>query len=412
MLGFAAGTPVAGRYLLVARMAASPAAQTWAALDDVLGRPVAVKFFALPATDHGGLRTLRSRARTAARLGHPHLVPVHDVGDAYAPGGEPVPYLVMARIDGTPLADRLVRGRLPEPEAIRIGAGLAGGLAEMHRRNLTHGEVCPSSVLLTPTGPVLVGLVGTRHLVAEEPAAPCADTGALADLILASTEAAPSLVRVCGDALSGALTMDAFAAALTKLAGTPPAGPGRVRRRLALVGAAFLGAAVTAGVGELTGAGVPALNTADTAGTETGRPSPVPAAAARPTGTTLIPSQPATIAGTPGGAGGPTPGHSGSVSASPAATASSPATDTVLAALTKLRADVTAGRDTAEIETKLGARLDSAAADLLTDARLGKKLDPKLKNFGKRVDAGVTAGDITAARAAILRADLAAVPTT
>ncbi|HET8659621.1 MAG TPA: protein kinase [Micromonosporaceae bacterium] len=160
MRSFSSGTPLAGRYVLVDQLATGPDATVWRGLDDVLGRPVAVKVFTSAAHDADDRAWIHQRARTAARLSHPHAAAVYDFGDARGLDETLVPYVVLELLDGVPLAERLADGPLPWPLSVRTAAEVASALAAAHARGVVHGDLGPGSVLLTDVGAKIIGFAG------------------------------------------------------------------------------------------------------------------------------------------------------------------------------------------------------------------------------------------------------------
>jgi serine/threonine-protein kinase len=227
MWSLAAGTPLAGRYLLIERLGAGGMSVVWRGVDTVLARPVAVKVLAGPlAADPAFRRVIEREARAAARLTHPHLTHVYDYGEAVLPDGHAVPYVVMELLSGHPLADRLREGPLPWPEAVRLCAQIADGLAAAHRRGIVHRDIAPANVMLTGTGAKLLdfgiampagtrseaedgSLLGTPAYVAPErlddaPAAPAVDVYGLGALLYESLAGAPPLAAGTWAALAEA----------------------------------------------------------------------------------------------------------------------------------------------------------------------------------------------------------------
>ena len=129
--------------------------RSWRAKDRVLNRDVAIRVHtpAGPAA-HAWI----SRALTAGGLATPALAMVYDAsegtGDPEAPGG--AAYVVNEWIDGETLAERLVRGPMPDREVRVILRRLAEGVAEAHRVGLAVGGLSLDNVVLRPNG--LVGL--------------------------------------------------------------------------------------------------------------------------------------------------------------------------------------------------------------------------------------------------------------
>src|SRR5581483_11525758 len=149
-----------------------------------LDRVVAVKtlppvFAALP----GAIERFQREARAAARMEHPRIVQVYDVGSE---GG--VHYIVMQYVDGETVAERIERKRRMGPiEAHSIMHALLEGLAEAHRRGMVHHDVKPSNILLgkdgsirladfgiampiSQEGPTKVEALGTPHYISPEQA--------------------------------------------------------------------------------------------------------------------------------------------------------------------------------------------------------------------------------------------------
>jgi serine/threonine-protein kinase len=110
-----------------------------------LDRLVAIKLLPpdLAASDALRAQFLRE-ARTAARLSHPYIVPIHSVDEI---GG--FVFYVMAYVDGETLAQRIVaRGPIPPSEAARILREVAWALAYAHAQGVIHRDIKPANVLL------------------------------------------------------------------------------------------------------------------------------------------------------------------------------------------------------------------------------------------------------------------------
>jgi eukaryotic-like serine/threonine-protein kinase len=118
----------------------------YSARDERLKRKVAIKVLPpeLGFREEIRIRFLRE-AETAARLSHPHIVPIHSVGES----PDRLVYFVMAFVDGEPLSAKLKRrGRLPPEEARRIMVETADALGAAHALGIIHRDVKPDNILL------------------------------------------------------------------------------------------------------------------------------------------------------------------------------------------------------------------------------------------------------------------------
>ncbi|MFF8289303.1 protein kinase [Streptomyces sp. NPDC016309] len=148
---------IAGRYRVVRQLGRGGMGVVWRAVDEVLGREVAVKELRT-FTDSSGheLADLRLRmqreARAAARVRHPGVISVHDVADHM---GRPV--IVMEFVDGPSLDDVLAeRGVMDPREAAAIGAKVLEALDAAHAVGVLHRDVKPGNVLLDRGGRVVL----------------------------------------------------------------------------------------------------------------------------------------------------------------------------------------------------------------------------------------------------------------
>src|SRR2546430_15489208 len=115
------------------------------ARDERLKRQVAVKVLPPELAFREEIRTRFLReAETAAQLSHPHIVPIHSVGE----GPDGLVYFVTAYVDGEPLAARLQRrGRLPPEEARRVTIATADAPGAAHAVGILHPDVKPATLL-------------------------------------------------------------------------------------------------------------------------------------------------------------------------------------------------------------------------------------------------------------------------
>ncbi|MCZ6793637.1 MAG: protein kinase, partial [Planctomycetota bacterium] len=164
-----------GPFKIVAKLGEGGMGVVFEAIQESLGRRVALKI--LPgwfARDAKRVERFRREARATARIHHPNIVPVHEVGEA-----EGIHYYAMACIDG-PSLDEVIGELRREAEKRRDGkssatdsdyianvveqvAALAEGLHEAHALGLVHRDVKPSNVLVDKSGRYVLVDFGLVH---------------------------------------------------------------------------------------------------------------------------------------------------------------------------------------------------------------------------------------------------------
>ena len=152
-----AGT-TAGRYVLLARLGAGGAGLVYSAYDPKLDRKVAIKLLrALEDEDQdpaqGQARLLRE-AQAMARIRHPNILPVYDVGTLEHAMGARV-FMAMQLVDGGTLRAWLEQRRARR-EILEVMAGCGRGLAAAHAAGLVHRDFKPDNVLIDRDGRVFV----------------------------------------------------------------------------------------------------------------------------------------------------------------------------------------------------------------------------------------------------------------
>ena len=125
------------------------AGKVYLAQDQELNRAVAVK---LPNIERARgrvkLEVYLAEAHILARLDHPNIVPIYDVGRT----DDGLCYLVSRYVPGSNLADRLKRGQPPSRESAETVALVAEALHHAHTRDLVHRDIKPSNILIDTTG--------------------------------------------------------------------------------------------------------------------------------------------------------------------------------------------------------------------------------------------------------------------
>jgi hypothetical protein len=140
----AAGQLVDGKYVVDARLGAGGMGEVYRARQLALDRAVVVKVLRSdPPPD--AMRRFEREALALARLKHPNVVTVHDLGVAPDVGH----YLVMEYVDGRTLRDELRRlGALPVAAAVALARQICAGAAAAHAAGVVHRDLKPANVLL------------------------------------------------------------------------------------------------------------------------------------------------------------------------------------------------------------------------------------------------------------------------
>jgi hypothetical protein len=147
-------TDLTGRYHLQELIAAGGMGEVWRAVDEVLGRPVAVKLLRPEySRDEVTLLRFRAEARHAGGLNHPGIAQVYDYEDATR---DRPAYLVMELVSGPSLAGVLAGGQLDARRTADVLAQAADALHAAHAAGVLHRDIKPGNLLIGPDGQVKV----------------------------------------------------------------------------------------------------------------------------------------------------------------------------------------------------------------------------------------------------------------
>ncbi|MDG4830482.1 serine/threonine-protein kinase [Solwaraspora sp. WMMD1047] len=174
-----AGDRVGDRYALTYPIGRGGMGEVWAGHDGRLDRPVAIKFLRVlevPESDRAtAVARFRREAWATARLDHPGVPAVHDLGEH----GDDL-FLVMQLVAGADLADLIAEeAPLPVPSAASIAAQICAVLAVAHAASLVHRDLKPQNVMVTPDGQVKVLDFGVAALLGPAEASRLTTTGRL-----------------------------------------------------------------------------------------------------------------------------------------------------------------------------------------------------------------------------------------
>ncbi|MEZ6184286.1 MAG: serine/threonine-protein kinase, partial [Planctomycetota bacterium] len=178
---------------------------------ELIEREVAIKLFRTEHMEATEAEHLMAEARTIARLRHPNLVVLHEVGRVHRRI-----YYVMELVDGPTLLQLIQRyQRLPERDVLRIGRDVARALEAISEAGLVHRDVKPQNVLLAPTGDAKLTDLG---LAMESHRAPLEAPGSIV-----GTPVTMSPEQANGDALDVRSDLYSLGATLYyALCGKPP----------------------------------------------------------------------------------------------------------------------------------------------------------------------------------------------
>jgi len=141
-----------GAYEIVGLLGSGGMGEVYRARDTRLDRDVAIKILQGSLALQPEVRQRFEReARIVSSLNHPNICTLYDVGHQ-----DDLDYIVMERLDGETLAERLARGPLPVEEVLRTGIQIADALDRAHRQGLVHRDLKPGNIMLTKSGAKLL----------------------------------------------------------------------------------------------------------------------------------------------------------------------------------------------------------------------------------------------------------------
>ena len=136
---------MSGSYTLERELGGGGMSRVFVAQETALGRQVVIKVLPGETAAHVSLERFKREIMLAARLQHPHIVPLHSAGESNG-----LPYFTMPFVEGESLRVRLARhGELPVNDAIRILREIASALAYAHEHGIVHRDIKPDNVLLS-----------------------------------------------------------------------------------------------------------------------------------------------------------------------------------------------------------------------------------------------------------------------
>ena len=148
-----------GRYVVNRKIGEGGMGVVYAARDERLERPVALKLMSeMVGRDDTARKRFWREARAAASVNHPNICQIYEIGDEAG-----TLFIAMELLEGESLADRLARGPLLLSEAMPIALGMLAALSALHGQGLVHRDLKPSNVFLTRHGVKLLDFGLARH---------------------------------------------------------------------------------------------------------------------------------------------------------------------------------------------------------------------------------------------------------
>ncbi len=191
---------LSGRYTIDREVGRGGMATVYLARDERHGRLVALKLLSPDLNLGSGATSAAARFQReiefAARLSHPHILPLYDSGAV----GELL-YYITPYVDGETLRERLRReGRLPTRESLRVLRDVARALAFAHREGVLHRDIKPANILLNRDGDALLGDFGVaKGLAAAQGSFPRTDAELTDAALVLGTPAYMAPEQVTGD---------------------------------------------------------------------------------------------------------------------------------------------------------------------------------------------------------------------
>ncbi len=138
-----------GKYQIVSEIGRGGMAVVYKARQPSLDRFVALKVLADHLLgDPDFVRRFQGEARTAAKLEHPNIVPIHEVDEAQG-----VPFIAMRFIEGESLAAHVARtGPMPFAQAVSLLSQIGSALDFAHSKDVVHRDIKPANILIDPEG--------------------------------------------------------------------------------------------------------------------------------------------------------------------------------------------------------------------------------------------------------------------
>jgi serine/threonine protein kinase len=153
---------ISSRYRIVRKLGEGGMGVVYAAHDERLDRPVAIKRIRAGVSDGQERQRLWREARAAASVSHPNVCQLYEIDE----DGSGL-FLAMELLEGEPLSARLARGPLGSNDAVQIALAVLSALTALHRKGIVHRDLKPSNIHLSPHGVKLLDFGLARPFVSH-----------------------------------------------------------------------------------------------------------------------------------------------------------------------------------------------------------------------------------------------------